>query len=404
MEIGPIFRSMKKNKFAVGLLVIEIAFTLTIALNCFNIVQDQKARMNTPTGYDDENMIAVLVKSYGPELSDRQYLDGVKSADLEALRAMPGVIDACLTSNFPLIGGGSSGRFRDSRKPVGTEVKAPRYTGDPHFLNTFGLTLAEGRDLIDSDVPALDATGSFTVNVLITKDLADALFPGESALGKQIQGGGEPDTVVGVVEYMYTPYNNGDEMETRIVIYPARPGNASGTQYLIRVEPEAFAAVLTDVDKVLGRVNAERVFDVKSLSEYKEGGYTLNRYMGGMLTIVTILLVFVTAIGILGMAYFSVTRRTRQIGVRRALGANRMDIIRYFLMENTLIVCFGLALGLVGALLLNSTYTRMVQPSTALSPGLIIGALFFLWGVGTLSTLLPAIKASRIAPAEATRV
>ena len=114
------------------------------------------------------------------------------------------------------------------------------------------------------------------------------------------------------------------------------------------------------------------------------------------------LLVLVTASGILGMASFWVGQRRKQIGVRRALGARRSDILRYYLLENFIVTSIGIGIGIVLALLLNQIVAESLSLSRLPLSDLAIG-MVLLWLVGQAATFAPARRASLIAPATATR-
>ena len=234
MELGPIFRAMLRNKVAVGLLVAEIAFTMAVIVNCLDLVLENRERMTIPTGLDEENILVLQVRSYGDAFDDEAYLDQIIDADLGLLRSQPGVVDASVISPLPLQGGGSSTQLKAVGLPDDALVRTPQYQLDDHFLQTLGLELVAGRAFTDADIPPTpapvpegeDPPPPVPDNVIVTQDLADALYPAGDALGKQVTGpgGGDTgDTIVGIVDYMYTPYDGGASgMETRILFYPAQ--------------------------------------------------------------------------------------------------------------------------------------------------------------------------------------
>ena len=114
------------------------------------------------------------------------------------------------------------------------------------------------------------------------------------------------------------------------------------------------------------------------------------------------LLLFITSLGIVGLTVFSVAERTRQIGTRRALGAQRGDILRYFLLENWIVTTLGLALGVLLAFGLNVALVSRVS-GPKMQPGLVAAGVLLLWIAGLAATFLPALRGARVAPAIATR-
>jgi putative ABC transport system permease protein len=392
---------MRVNRVRVVLLVLEIAVTLTIVVNCMNMIAEQRARIATPSGIDEDHIATIRTAPWSSAFADAAFVRDVVERDLATLRALPGVVDATPISAVPLQGGGSSSQAKPLGAPDTAKVRTPVYYADTHVLTALGLELIAGRAFTESDIPEGD--GPRILNCLVTRDLADALFPDGNALGKTIDTGSEqyPDVIVGVVSRMHTPYGGGP-MESRIIIYPGMPTFRGASQYLVRATPDAYQQVVGQLEEALTAVNAERVFTVRTLQEVKGLGYSMNRFTAGVLLVVMALLLLVTVMGIYGMASFSVTQRTKQIGTRRALGGTRSDIVAYFLIEVSAIAAMGMTLGLAGAFALNVALVNSLG-GTRLPAGLVVVAAVLLWGVTLAATALPARRAAAIPPAMATR-
>jgi putative ABC transport system permease protein len=156
------------------------------------------------------------------------------------------------------------------------------------------------------------------------------------------------------------------------------------------------------VEEYLTQNRDRIVMTVRSIEEQLGRSYSSDIAMVKILTGVIIILSAVTGLGIVGMAWFSVSQRRKQIGTRRALGARRVDIIRYFMVENWLITSLGLALGTMGAVLLNWFLDTAYQTGRMPLYYLPMGVLM-LWLLGQLAVLIPARRAANIPPALATR-
>ena len=156
------------------------------------------------------------------------------------------------------------------------------------------------------------------------------------------------------------------------------------------------------VEAYLSQNRGRMVDIVRAYEEQKQRTYSSDIAMIRLLTGVVAILTIVTSLGIVGLAWFSVTQRRKQIGTRRALGATRFDIMRYFMLENWLITSIGLALGVIGTLALNwfldTEYQTGRMPLFYLPLGLVL-----LWVLGQLAVLAPARRAANIPPALATR-
>lgn len=401
MEIGPILRAMARNKTKVALLVLEIAFTTAIVLNSLAMIGAQRGQMQRDSGLDEANLVAVSLQPWGEAFADDAFSNAQAERDIAALRALPGVADASIIGPLPLQGGGSSATFKQLGGKDSDKVRAPIYYADEHVLSTLGLELVEGRALTATDRP--EKNGAQTLNCVVTRDFADAVFPGTSAVGKLIDSGNPefPDVIVGVVRRMVTPYGGGP-MESRIVIYPGGPVTGAFASYLVRAKSGDLSALMRQVESTLLAEQAERILTLQTMLEVKGAGYALNLFLMRVLGIITLLLLAVTALGIFGTTSFSVTQRTKQIGTRRALGASRAAIVRYFLLENSLIAGLGIGLGLIAAFALNLLLVTQFNGGR-IGPWLAVGGVLLLWLVGVAATIVPAQRASRLSPALATR-
>jgi len=401
MEIGPILRAMLQNRMRVAVLVVEVAVTLAIVLNCLTMISSQRARITRPTGIDEAHLIAVTMRPWTRDLAEYQARLQVVDRDLAALRALPGVRDATIISTRPLQGGGSSFQVRPMGADDSKWVRSPVYGADPHVFDTLGLNLVAGRGFTDADLPA--GPGASASNVVVTQDLADALFPDGNALGQLVDSGDpdRPGTIVGIVGHMFTPYGGGP-MESRITFYPSKPSSPGYMLYLVRTQPDTYDEVFSKLDEVLLKVYPDRSVVVASLLDVKAGGISQNIVLARILWVIVWLLLFVTTLGIFGMASFSVAQRTKQIGTRRAIGATRGAVLRHFLVESSLLTGMGVLLGLPAAYGLNIALVNTVG-GTALAGRLVLAAVVGLWLLGLVATMAPARRASRIAPALASR-
>lgn len=188
------------------------------------------------------------------------------------------------------------------------------------------------------------------------------------------------------------------------MLMPARMNFANGGLYLVRVaDPARRAEVAKAVERALEKVDPNRLIKpAKTYEESRRDYFAADRDMIGLLLVVSALLLLVTALGIVGLASFWVQQRTKQIGVRRALGATRRQILRYFQTENFLLASIGIALGMLLAFAINQLLMGKYELPRLPWQYLPLGALV-LWALGQLAVLGPAWRAMAIPPAIATR-
>lgn len=398
MEFGPILRTLFRNKTRMILIVMEVALTLAIVVNCINMMQDVRQQMERPTGIDEENIITILSQPFSEDFREDGYFANARRADLELLRSTPGVRSAEVFSQIPLSGSGSS----TGRKPLGSEmntVPTAILDAGPDAVETLGIEIISGRNIMEDDINDSDSK-----NVLITKTYADVLFPDGNAVGSQLQGRTpeNPYTIVGIIGYMHGFWPGWPYLE-HVLIRPSEPGGFNGgVYYMIRAEPGQMGDLTGSLEQKLLAVNDGRNVRIRPLSEVKSDSFEGERAIVKILKAVIALLIFVTALGMIGLTSFSVTERIHHIGTRRALGARKLDIIRYFLTENWIITSLGILLGTVFAYGFNYLLVILVS-GVKLDWQLLIYGILLMWMVGQFSALFPAWKGARISPAVATR-
>lgn len=206
--------------------------------------------------------------------------------------------------------------------------------------------------------------------------------------------------VVGVFGPFYNPY--GWPIGDYAIFFPARNGSFRSIQYLVRTEPGQAQALIPEIEKTLLKANNGRNVEVKSIPEIRSNYDSRDQAVVVALNAVMVLLVAVTALGIVGITSFSVAERQRQIGTRRALGATQADILRHFLLENWMVTTIGAVLGAGLAYAINFGLVTMVE-GAKLDGWILATGVGLLWIVGLGAALGPALRAARIAPAIATR-
>lgn len=403
MDIRPILSTLLRHRTAVTLIVLEIALSCAIICNAVFLIATRLERMERPSGLAESEIVSIQMAGIGRNDNP----DALVKQDLAALRAIPGVKAATSTNQLPF--GGSSWNSSINLEPDqhNPSANASIYLADEGLLETFGLKLVEGRYFNSDeylDYGMLDDTGPehHIAAAVLTRSLAETLFPGESAIGKSIYSwGDEPHRVVGVVEHLIRPNDEaGPEAAQHSFILPIRV--TFGT-FALRTDPERRAEVLEAAVNALEQVNSRRIVVwQRTFSEMVADHYRQDRAMAWMLLAMIVALLVVTALGIVGLASFWVQQRTKQIGIRRALGATRGQILGYFQMENLLLATLGIVLGMIGAYginqLLMSHYELPRLPAIYLPVGAIA-----LWLLGQVAVFGPARRAAHVPPAVATR-
>jgi len=400
MELGPIWRAIMRNKGGYLLIALQIAVTMAIMVNAIAIMQERADEMARPSGLDEENIFSLASDVFAPDVDQKSLID----EDLDALRNMPGIVNAVATNSFPLRQGGWSmslqlepGTGKDS---TGTAI----YFVDEHGIDTFGTKLIDGENFLPSEVAWNDPeVNTWPPLGIITQALGEEMFPDDEGpfVGKTVYvNDSDPVKIIGVVDRLQAPWKGWTGVERSMLVPQRREGS---DRYVIRTEPGMRDKLMPEVEEMLATRSKDRIVrSVATMDDTRRLAYIGDAAMIKLLTFIIILLTTITGLGIVGLASFSVTRRTRQIGIRRALGATRPAIVRYFMIENFIVSTVGIVAGGILTVALN---VFMVQ-AFALTPlawYVIPIAMVVLWTVGQVAVAGPARKASNVSPAIATR-
>ena len=409
MDIRPILSTLMRHKTAAALIVVEIALTCAIICNALFMISDRLSQVREVSGIAEEELVRVQISGIG---SDTDQVARTRT-DLASLRAIPGVKDATVLNQVPFVNSSWNSGVRLQQEQQQSTLNATTYMAEDQFIETLGLTLVAGRDFdADEYREASDLLERTTEDgnipaTIITRSLADKLFPGEDAIGKTFYSWGDaPIRVVGVVEHLVRPGGMGGPAEREYaMVFPLRPHYNLGGNYVIRTDPDRRTEVLAAAKAVLQANGADRIIqeeNSKTFEQLRREYYQAPRAMAWLLGIVCVALLLVTALGIIGLASFWVQQRTTQIGVRRALGATRAQSLRYFQTENFLLASIGIALGMLLAFAINQLLMGRYEMARLPLYYLPAGAVL-LWTLGQLAVYAPARRAASVPPAVATR-
>jgi len=408
MDILPILSTLRRHKLTAWLLILEIALTCAIVCNAVFLIGQRLQRMDMPSGVAEHELLQIQVADVVAQSNPYARL----AEDLAVLRQVPGVQSVASSNQVPFGSSSSNGNVLLDPAQRERTLSATTYFGE-NLPQTLGTRMVSGRDLNSDDFvdaeAAIKAIGTGDSKnlphvTLITQTLAERLWPGQNPLGRIIYL--TPTVglrVVGVLDSLVRPnaYDSAKAQYTMIV--PLRMGANRDQSYLIRTRPEDRANVLVAAVAALKKADPQRVVTTKrSLDEVRRKFFQDDRAMAGILTGVIAALLIVTALGIVGLASFWVAQRRRTIGVRRALGATRSNILHYFQTENFVLATLGIALGMALAFGMNlflMTHYELPRLPAVYFP---VGAVL-LWLIGQLAVLGPALRAAAVPPVVATR-
>ena len=408
MQIKPILAALHRHKAGTVLIALQIALTLAIVCNALFIIQQRLAHLSEPTGIDEANLFVIRNQWAGQ--SSVQQIDALIQADLAAMRQLPAVQDASPSNSYPLRGSGWDNFVTLTPEQVKPTTDASVYLGDEHAIDTLGIKLVAGRNFRADEVGRIGLREDvFPPVVIVTRALAERLYPDGSALGKPLYAmSPTPSTIIGIVDLLQR--QGASAWDTtyayQSLLWPMRVADPHGLYYIVRARPGQLAAAMREVPKALYAQDRMRIIDPRdgelSFAQVRARAYDSDRGMAILMGIISAVLLAITAAGIVGLTSFWVGQRRKQIGIRRALGATRHDILSYFLTENLLIGVIGVAIGAVLAIAINLWMVTQFE-TARLSLGYVVTGVIALLLLGQGAVLAPAVRASHVSPVEATR-
>jgi putative ABC transport system permease protein len=407
MDVAPILSALRRNKTGPILVIVQVALTLAIVSNVVCVIADRTALIARPTGLMERDVFAI-----GFQFTKNVDSISMRATDLSNVRATPNVVDVVATNTYPFrVGGWTDGVSHDPGiiKSGEQSAHAGVYAMDQHGIGTLGLRLVEGRNFTPGEIiPGHFNAPPIPDVAIISRSLTQQLFPDGNALGKVIYVASDarkPVTIIGIVDRLQTAVAAGsiDEHDSdNSIILPITMAVGSGL-FIVRVKPGTIDATMQKVLDTLIRANPDRIFGrLRPFSEIRSTAYQKDRSIAIALGVLCLILVVITALGIVGLTSLWVVRRRAQIGIRRALGATRPAVVRYFLTENALLCFCGVVLGTLGSEGLN----LLLRTRYGIEPIPVSDLLFCACAVilvGQIAATRPALLAAQVSPSEALR-
>ncbi len=383
-------RGSRTSRF---LVVGQMALSLVLLISAGLFIQNLAASTALDKGFNAENMVLAALdpslQGYEREQTEQFYRDLI-----ERVEAYPGVSTAAMGESVPL-----------SFSSSDTSVEIPGYDPSPEermsirynrvsagYFEAMGIPV-RGREFDETD--RSDGQGSIIVN----QHFADRFWPGEEAIGKQVNSNGMERTVVGVVPT--GKYGTLAEAPMDHQYFPLSQSFSGGGYLHVRTagDPEAMIQPLRDI--VRGLDPDLPIFDVKTMNTHLGIALMPARLAGIVLGAFGVLGLLLAAVGIYGVMAYSVAQRTREIGIRVAIGANQGDVTGMVVRQGLRLVLIGGGVGLLAALGASQLIKSLLLSGRGVDPVSFVGVPLILGAVALLATYLPARKAARVDPVRA---
>jgi predicted permease len=385
------------------LVVAQVALSLMVLIGAGLCVRSLQKLIAIDAGFDPAKVMVMsldlALNGYKEAQGQQFYSDAV-----ERIAALPGVEAVSLAAVVPL--GGSSMRRSVQIEGYASQPGEPPLNFDMNiiglnYFQTMGMPLVQGRDF-----NAQDREGAPKV-VIINETVARRFWPDQNAVGKQIDFAGiagRPNQfieIVGVVKD--SKYRSLIESPTSTMFLPLAQNYRVNMALHVRAanEPKGMiAAVRREVQMMDANLP---VYNIKTLAEQKSSSLYTSRMVATLLTFFGLLALLLAAVGIYGVMAYSVNRRTREIGIRMALGAQRTDVLRLVLGEGLILVAAGLAVGLGVTFFATRIMASLLYGVSATDTATFVIISLILAGVALGACFVPARRATKVDPMVALR-
>jgi predicted permease len=386
-----------------GLVVGQTALALVLLIASALLVRSFWSLRHVNPGYSTENLFTFQIAPEGPSLRDGPDYARFDLAFLDKLAALPSVESVGLVENIPLNEGTATSMFRTeegaNQADAGARLNYTFAAGD--YFTTMGISQLRGR-AFSSD----DHLGT-PLNLVLSRSAANTMFPGKDPIGRRLQRQGDSVwfNVVGVVEDVMQ--NDFRHKPDPLVYFPLvgptpRSWRIDSPAYVIKtrraesIAPEVRALVR----QVAPTAPMYRVFTMAGLA--RDSMIQLSFTML-TLVIVSSLALILGAVGLYGVLSYIVAQRTREIGVRMALGAEASEVRRMVVLEGARVVAVGIVIGVGAALASTRALASLLYDVKAADASTFAGMSMSMIAIGLLASYLPARRASRVDPVESLR-
>jgi putative ABC transport system permease protein len=379
----------------------EVALALLLLVGSGLLIRSFYQLTRVDPGFEVEQQLAVQVSlpaaKYDDGDSRARYYDQL----LERVRALPGVEHAAITMSVPLVGFDPNGLFDIEGGEIGDGDAAYRVVS-PGFFETMGTTILRGRGFTGTD-----RAGSEDV-IIINDRLAREFFPGEDPIGKRMRTGGMDSRgydfarIVGIVADVRTRSLDTPPVPGYYLAYPQRTDRLLNTTLLVRTNGRV-AALTVPVRDAIRRIDADVAIDIGTLRASVGESLADRRFMLLVLAVFAGIALLLSGVGIYGVVAFAVAQRTREIGIRMALGAAGRSVLWTVSRTTMISVVSGIAIGLAGAAWLSRLLASLLFEVQPIDPLTFVGVALLLLTVAWLAVFVPASRAVRLSPMTALR-
>lgn len=380
------------------LIIAEVALTLLLLSAAALVLQSFAKATSLKLGFEPRGLVSAQLFLPSPTYENYEKLVAFSKALLEKLKALPGVEHAALAANPPLMTGWQTGFLPEGMEepPPGRLPACEMSVITDDYFPTLKTPLLRGRYFTPQD------TKSAPPVVIIDQSTAEKYFPGQDPIGKRLRMATDPSgrvlrTIVGVVPRLKI-YGFAETTVLAQAYLPQTQQPNTGLVILLRTSASAQSLERSLRQSVASLDPAQPVFDIRSMQERVEETWSTARLMAFLLTAFALLALSLAVVGLYGVMAYNGLRRTREIGVRLALGARRRQIVSMMLAQGMRLLGIGLLVGFAGAIILSRVIRSLLFEVNASDPTIYFTVSLLLALAAAVACWIPARRASRVDP------
>jgi putative ABC transport system permease protein len=390
-----------------GLLVIfEVALSLVLLVGAGLLVRSFARLRQTELGFEPANLVTMKLSRTAGADEGPQVLNFLHRVE-EKIQTIPGVMSVSYSDGLPLLGA-TEGGFSIEGRPKSERFLAVRYHTSPSYQRTLGLRLLKGRYLTERD------TLNSPRAVVIDEEFAREQFPGEEPVGRYLAGDEESGIphaeIVGVISHVKhygldTPgpvqpqaYYAIDQIPIKYV-----PLVATNVTMIVRAPGDPSGIVGAVREAIKEEDKNQPLYDIKTMNQVVSESIASQQLSMTLFSLFAMVALVLAIVGIYGVMSYTVSQRTHEIGIRMALGAQIMDVLKLVVSQGMRLVLIGVGVGIFGAFLITRVMSSLLFGVSATDPLTFVGVSLLMGGTAFLACFIPARRAAKVEPTVALR-
>jgi putative ABC transport system permease protein len=395
-------QSRKRNRLSSTLVIAEIGMAVVLVTGAGLLIKSLYTMVDSKTGIDSEHLLTADITPSAEFCQKHNQCINFYSQVVQQLRALPGVSHVATTDGVPLYYVGRTVVAVEDRPEYSAEKPYPvwEFNVSPDYIPTMGVSLLRGRNFNDNDGPHSAKV------VLVEKALADLFWPGQDPIGKHIKPSWMKEwrTVVGVVQDVRKYNVAPDDVAARMVgavYFPEQQGIISPPgemSIVVRTMADPLATA-RELPKAVASIDPTvPVSKIRTMDEVIQLSVRQPRSTMWLFSAFAAIGMLLGMVGIYGVISHNVAQRTREIGIRMALGAEPWDVLKMVLKQGATLSTAGVLIGLAGALALSQLERSLLYGIKANDPGTFVLVAIVVSVAAILATYLPSRRATRVDP------